>query len=165
HWRRVGAPAATDFDSTQLIPDRFFIVHHPTSVTQATTYKVNAHDDIYKFNVRLLTCSTSRQETPVGLLRPVDLELNDLNLGGTPAFMTSLSMLISGRRDELLMYDNAAAGFNKGPSARYFYFDGKWLKQGAGNADHGGDVIPAGWGFVIRKYSGTGASVNWTLPE
>ena len=60
---------------------------------------------------------------------------------------------------------DATAALNKAPSAIYYYNSGIWKKVGAGNTDVGNDVIPAGYGFIIRKYqSGTGATASWTNP-
>jgi uncharacterized protein (TIGR02597 family) len=95
------------------------------------------------------------------LPRPVDTTLNNLNLGGTAAFVTSTSTLAAGRRDQLLVFSNASVGQNKAPATTYYYNGGIWKKNGAGNTDFGTDIIPAGVGFIIRKYTGTGATANW----
>jgi uncharacterized protein (TIGR02597 family) len=93
----------------------------------------------------------------------LDLALSQLGLIGTPAFMASTSTLGTGRRDELLVFDNLAQLRNKAPSARYYVHNSIWKLHNGGNDDRGSVVIPAGSGIILRKYPTAGGStVFWT---
>lgn len=160
-WKKVGS-GSTNFGSTQLWPDNFFTIRHPSSVGSSTTYTITGEVEMGTINIPLNTEATTSQDNFIAMPRPVDVTLNSLNLGNTSAFMTSTSQLTSGRRDILLVYDNTSALQNKSASAAYYFHAGVWKKVGAGSADFGSDVIPASAGFVIRKYqSGTGATAIW----
>lgn len=163
-WKKAGA-GSTSFDTDQLWPDTYFIIRNPSAVTSATTFTVSGEVDPSTINVPLFTQATIAQDNFIGLPRPVDVTLNNLGLGGTSAFLDSTSTLASGRRDELLTFDNSVAVTNKAPSANYYRNGGIWKKAGNGSIDVGTDVITAGFGFIIRKYkSGTGATQNWSNP-
>jgi uncharacterized protein (TIGR02597 family) len=160
-WKKQGS-GATDFGGDQLWPDSYFIIRNPSAVTSPTTYTVTGEVEVGEFDVALGTQAGTSQDNFVGIPRAVDVALNDLNLGGTAAFVDSTSQLAAGRRDQLLVFNNAASGQNKAPVTTYYRNAGLWKKQGGGATDFGADVIPAGSGFIIRKYqSGTGATANW----
>lgn len=160
-WKKVGS-GSTDFGSTQFWPDNYFTIRHPSTVNAATSYTVTGEVETASLNIPLATNATTSQDNFIGLPRPVDVTLNNLNLGGTSAFMDSTSQLTSGRRDLLLVFDNAAALQNKSATAVYYFHNSIWKKVGGGSTDFGTDVIPAGGGFMIRKYqTGTGATVIW----
>jgi uncharacterized protein (TIGR02597 family) len=159
-WKKVGS-GNTDFGSDQLWPDTYFIIRNPSAVTSQTTYTIAGQVETNEFDVGLATQVAGSQDNFVGLPRPVDVSLNSLNLGGTSAFVSSTSTLAAGRRDQLLVFNNAAVGQNKAPATTYYFHSGIWKKVGSGNTDFGNDVIPAGSGFIIRKFTGTGATENW----
>jgi uncharacterized protein (TIGR02597 family) len=78
--------------------------------------------------------------------------------------MQSANTLATGRRDQLLVFNNAATGFNKSASATYYYLTNSgWRSTTTGNTNVGSAVIPAAVGYVIRKATnnGTGSSF-WT---
>lgn len=160
-WKK-NAAGSTNFGIDQLWPDTYFIIRHPSQVLTHTTFTATGEVEPTDINVGLRTQALVSQDNYVGIPRPVDTTLNALNLGGTAAFLTSTSELSGGRRDQLLVYNNAAVGKNKAPSVTYYYNAGIWKKNAAGSTDFGSDVIPAGAGFVIRKYkSGDGADDIW----
>ncbi len=160
-WKKQGQ-GNTDFGATQLWPDIYFIIRHPSTVTAATTYTASGEVETKQFDIALRTQAAIAQDNFIGLPRPVDITLNALNLANTSAFLTSTSTLAAGRRDQIFVYDNAVISQNKSPAATYYYHAGLWKKQGQGNTDFGTDVIKAGAGVIIRKYqSGTGATANW----
>jgi uncharacterized protein (TIGR02597 family) len=160
-WRRVGQPTTTSFNATQLWPDNYFIIRHPSTVTSPTTYTIAGEVETGNFQVPLTTQNSTRQDNFVAIPRPIDLTLNNLALGGTPAFSTTTNTL--SRRDELLVFNNAVAARNKAASATYFYFNGAWRRVGQPTTtDFGGDVIKAGYGFIIRKATEPGGpTVFW----
>lgn len=106
--------------------------------------------------------TSGQQDNVIAIPRPVDVSLNDLNLGGTTAFVSSTGTLSPDRKDELLVFDNAQALRNKAPSATYFYYNGAWRAQSDVTADAGTDIIPKGAGFIIRKaQTVVGATHMW----
>jgi uncharacterized protein (TIGR02597 family) len=92
----------------------------------------------------------------VSMSRPVDTSIRNLGLVQSGAFLPSTSTTIAGRRDQLLVFDNAAVGMNKAASATYFYVgtaeSGTWRSAASPNVDVSNVLIPAGSGIVIRKY-------------
>lgn len=160
-WRRSD-DKNNNYNDTVLLPGTYFIIRHPAAVTSNTTYTVSGEVDGGSFVLPLATLGGGSQDNFIALPRAVDITLNDLGLGGSAAFMSSTSYFASGLRDQLLVYDNSLQVANKAPSAGYYYYGG-WRKSGGGSSDRGSDVIPAGAGFVIRKYqSGDGFSDFWT---
>ena len=161
-WKKQGG-GATDFGAQQLPPDGCFIIRHPPAVTAATSYTILGEVEMGNFQIPLSTLSTGKQDNSIGLLRPIDVTLNGLNLGGTPAFVDSLGQLGTQRRDELLVFANDATGVrNKVPVATYYRHAGIWKKQGGGATDFGNDIIPGGFGIMVRKYQTVdGSTAFW----
>ncbi len=99
--------------------------------------------------VPLETAASPGQDNPAGLIRPIDVALDATGLGSA-----------LGPDDQLLLFNNAQAGFNKSASATY-YFDTQWRLLGdSTSSDRGGDLIPQGAGFIIRRIGGDTAL--WT---
>ncbi len=158
-WRKPGT--AQDFGSVQLWPDVYFTIRHSAAITSPTTYTINGEVELGEFVAPLTTQASIYQDNFVAIPRPVDTALNQLNLGGTDAFVSSTSTLASGRRDQLLVFDNATAAYNKAAAAIYYFHNGIWKKPGSA-ADQGSVVIPAGTGFIIRKYPTVdGRTILW----
>jgi uncharacterized protein (TIGR02597 family) len=165
-WKKQGG-GATNFGADQLWPDTYFIIRQPNiSPTVSLNYTATGEVEVDKFNVGLGARATGLQDNFIALPRPVDVTLDALGLGGTSAFLTSTSQLASGRKDELLVFNNAAIGRNKAPATTYYFNGGIWKKQGGGATNFGTDVIKAGTGFIIRKFAvgGSGQTDNWKNP-
>lgn len=159
-WRKVSS-GSVDFGSVQLWPDVYFIIRNPVAVTAATTYTVAGEVERGSFVLPLTTQGGIPQDNFISLPRAVDVTLDNLNLGGTAGFMSSTNTLASGRRDQLIVFDNNISALNKSASATYFYYGG-WKKVSSGMTNYGTATIPAGSGFIIRKYqSGTGSTSKW----
>jgi uncharacterized protein (TIGR02597 family) len=160
-WKKAGA-GDTSFNNDQLWPDSYFIIRNPSSVTAATKYVSAGEVELNPFTVSLGTRAAGQQDNFVGIPRPVDVTLDALALGGTAAFTSSTSTLTGGRRDQLLVFNNAAVAQNKAPVTNYYFHDGIWKKAGGGDSNFGSDVIPAGSGFIIRKYNdAAGVTTFW----
>lgn len=145
-WQRVSPAGVGDDDL--LLPDGYFVVRNSNGAPTLPLTNLGAVL-LKKISVPLITAASPGQDNPLGLVRPVGVALNATGLSS--AF---------GPSDQLLVFDNAAAAFDKSPSATYFY-DTRWRRLGdATLADHGGDVIPQGAGFIVRKVGGT--STFWT---
>jgi uncharacterized protein (TIGR02597 family) len=162
-WKQVGQ-GATSFNDYQLWPDTHFIIRNPSAVTAATKYVTTGQVDTHKIVFDLASNASVPQDNYIALTRPVDITLNQLNLGGSSAFVSSTSSSPAGRRDEVLVYNNSVPGLNKSPSANYYYLNGAWRKVGsAATLDVGGDIIPAGSGIIVRKFQvAGGATATWT---
>jgi uncharacterized protein (TIGR02597 family) len=164
-WKKAGS-GATNFNAQQLWPDTSFIIRHPATVTSPTSYVCTGEVDMKSIVIPLATRvggATEKQDNAQALNRPVNVTLNQLNLGGTSAFVSSTGATAATRRDELLVYDNATAAINKSSSATYYFRGAIWQKAGGGVTDVGNDVIPAGAGILIRKYGTAGGETAFWL--
>lgn len=162
HWRRSGDPTYADMDGLMLNPDNYFIIRHPGSVTANTTFRSLGEVNTRNWTIALATLTDGQQDTFIALPRPVPLTLGELNLWQSGAFMVSTGVQAFQRRDVLLVFDNAAAAQNKAPIATYYHNGSNWLKVNDGTTAHDEDIIPAGIGFIVRKYrTATGATSFW----
>lgn len=157
-----GFPAA---DDTIVPPGKAFVIRHPDSTANTRfTARWNVHAKAHSSALR--TQTDREQDTTVALPRPVAVKLSDLDLGSS--FTDSSSNSAGDRRDELLLYDNLTAAFNKEPSAVYFRVGGQWRRDDGNSYPAGGnDDIPPATGLLIRKSStADGATVRWlNLPR
>ena len=145
-WQRISPPGVGDDDA--LLPDGYFVVRTSNGAPTLPLTNLGAVL-LKKTSTALLTAASPGQDNPAGLVRPFDVALNATGLSS--AF---------GASDQLLLFNNAQAAFDKAPSAIYTY-DTRWRLAGdATLADRGSDVIPQGNGFLVRKSGGL--SVFWT---
>lgn len=162
-WRKAvsGNPNA---DNDILYPDSYFIIRHASSlITASTSYVPVGMVELNSVTIPLATHATISQDNFVLSGRPIPVKLKDLDLLSSAAFMASTSTLPNGRRDTLLVFDNAVAQLNKAPSATYYYLSGSWRKAVSGNPVADDDEILPSHGMIIRKYqTGTGATQFWT---
>jgi uncharacterized protein (TIGR02597 family) len=164
-WRIVG-DNFTSHDDDPLLPDSYFNIRNIHG-SPTLTFRGFGHVLTDKFATGLQTLSTGQQDNAVSMIRPIGVTLNQTGL--SPADGSFVGTTVPSQiKDTLLIFNNAQVKHNKKPSAIYFYFSGTptgWKKKGAGTADHGNDVIPAGSAIVIRKaQTATGATVFWTNP-
>ncbi|MBK1792472.1 TIGR02597 family protein [Persicirhabdus sediminis] len=151
--------------STIIWPDSYFIVRHPSSVTEATTYTISGGVDMNpSIKIPLFTNTDSKQDNFIAIPRPVGVKLKDLGLHETEAFVSSSSTSARNRKDTILVYDNNNPGLNKAPSKIYYYVSGSpgnWVDAGDGSVSD--DVeLEASQGFIIRKAETVdGATVFW----
>ena len=102
------------------------------------------------------------------MVRPVDVALNDSGLTPSDGSFVATLPVSTVLKDQLLLFDNTKVGFNKSPSAIYYYGSGSlggvgWKLFGDGLADHGNDIVPAGGAIVIRKaVTASGQTAFWT---
>jgi len=164
-WRIVG-DNFTSHDDDPLLPDSYFNIRNIHG-SPTLTFRGFGHVLTDTFATALQTLSTGQQDNAVSMIRPIGVTLNQTGL--SPADGSFVGTTVPSQiKDTLLIFNNAQVKHNKKPSAIYFYFSGTptgWKKKGAGTADHGNDVIPAGSAIVIRKaQTATGATVFWTNP-
>ncbi len=145
-WQRVSPAGVGDDDP--LLPDGYIVVRNSNGAPTLPLTNLGAVL-LRKISVPLLTAASPGQDNPLGIVRPLDVALNATGLSS--AF---------GANDQLLVFNNAQPALDRAPSATYFY-DTRWRRFGDTTmADYGGDVIPQGAGFIVRKVGGTAAF--WT---
>ena len=161
-WKKVNEQG-TEFGSTILPPDSIFTIRNPSSVSHGTVFRISGSVDLSNFTIPLHTSTNSQRDAFIGLPRPVDVTLKELNLWESGAFIQSIGTRAFQRRDELLVYDNAQSSLPKSVVAFYFHDGTNWLAVNDDDKlNRDDDVIPAGSGFIIRKYqTGTGETVFW----
>jgi uncharacterized protein (TIGR02597 family) len=159
-----GFPAA---DDTVIPPGKAFVIRHPDSAANTEfAARWHVHAKGHSSALRTLSGEGKSQDTTVALLRPVAVKLSDLDLG--VSFTDSSSNSSGNRRDELVLYDNLTAAFNKEPSVIYFRVGGEWRRDDGNSYPASDDEeIPSTTGLLIRKSStAAGASVRWlNLPR
>ncbi|WP_169334322.1 TIGR02597 family protein [Rubritalea marina] len=141
-----------DSDNKLLWPDSYIIIRHPVAVSTSTTYTASGTVDTNsQIVIPLSTRTTGAQDNYVAVPRPVDVALNNLNLYESGAFVASTSSRLSGRRDELHIFDNTAGSLNKSAS-KIFYHDGTNWIDSSDKSTADTDTIKASEGIIIRKY-------------
>lgn len=149
--------------STILNPDTYFIIRHAAAVARPTTFRSVGEVEAGSVSIPLATSTSVKWDNQVAIPRPLPVKLSELGLAGTSAFVSSNSISLLARRDELFVFDNLVALKNRTPSAVYFVIGGNWQKM-VNNLPvvANDDVIQAGHGLIIRKYkSTTGQTVFW----
>ncbi|MBV9008341.1 MAG: TIGR02597 family protein [Verrucomicrobia bacterium] len=151
-WREVGDTNTTDHSNDPLLPDSYFVVRNSNG---APTLPLTALGSVLmkKVAVPLLTSATTQQDNAVAMIRPVDVPLNETGLAPFDnSFTTS---------DQLLLFDNSQAQFDKQPSKIYTYNNG-WRLSGDATGNHSTDLVPAGSAMLVRKAAVKGgATVYW----
>jgi uncharacterized protein (TIGR02597 family) len=150
-WRVVG-DNTTDHSDDPLLPDGYFVVRNNTGTPTLSLTNIGSVL-LKKLAVSLTAIGGQAQDNPVSIVRPLNIALNATGLGPSDNSF--------GPSDQLLLFDNTVAAFDKLPSATYTY-DTHWRRTGdATLSDRGADIIAAGTGFLIRKVAG-GVSAFWT---
>lgn len=165
-WRSTTS-ATADANNTPILPDSYVIVRNTTNSQSGLKLTSVGSVNTGAMVVQLDRVSNSANDNYVSLGRPVDITLNNLGLITSGAFTPSINTLTTGRRDQLQVFNNAAIGFNKAPSATYYYLTNSstqgWRSTATGTNDVGDTVIQAAVGYVIRKATnGTTGSQFWT---
>lgn len=156
-WKKAisGNPDAND---TILYPDEYIIIRQPATVVSDVGLTLIGSVNKDPFAVTLSTKVGASRDNAVALQRPTDIKLSESGLD--VGFVSSLGTGVAQRRDLLLVFDNSVAGFNKAAARTYYRFGGNWIQAIAGNPVKNDDILPAGAGFVIRKYQNASASVD-----
>ncbi len=143
-WRMIGSN--NNQNNAILYPDSYFIIRSKSTGSQ---FAIAGNVELGKQSLWLRTQSSGKQDNPVGLARPMPIKLDDLGLISSGAFAPSPSILVI--TDELLVFNNSAAGINKSATATYFYTGGQWKKIGNTSYNAGNDTINLYEGVIIRK--------------
>jgi uncharacterized protein (TIGR02597 family) len=155
-WKKsvTGTPDATN---TILFPDDYLIVRQPAAVASDSTMTFVGSVNIDPIALTLSTRSGGTRDNALAVMRPTDMTLaqSGLDIG----FVQSASTLANARRDTLFVFDNTVASFNKSAAKIYYRMGGNWIRATTGNPVSNSDVIPAGAGFIVRKYQDASSSV------
>jgi len=157
-WTSVDAFVAAG--NTMIAPGEAFMIRHPAG-TAATEFV--ASEQVYGEVVRLgfRISDGTAQDTTLAPPRPVKVALAELDLA-PGLFEESGSNLPIDRKDELLVFDNAASGLNKTPSGTFFRKAGQWIEDIAGYPVADLVKIEPSVGLVIRKAAGIlDQTVQW----
>lgn len=156
-WRRTGDALTTSFDNTIIFPDMFFVVRNRAAATSLT--QLGRVQPVGLGTLLEGGNSTSRNDNIVAIAHPVNMTLGQLGLVAS-GFLSSPTPV---PRDQVLLYDQNATGYNRAPVETYFYYNSGWRKAGDSLSNEYSNVtIPAGAGFIIRKSVGS-ASHAWTF--
>ncbi len=158
-WRRISD--GLDHGDDPLVADGYFVIRNANGAPTLPLINVGAVA-LKKFSMPLLTATGHAQDNPVSILRPLDIALDATGLGPADGSFVA--------NDQLLVFDNGQAAFDKSPSGVYYYNtavgnSGGWRLTGDAvpSTDRGADIIPMGAGFVIRKaQTGGGQTAFWT---
>ncbi len=138
--------------STRLSPDSHLTIRHSSTVAHPTNYRT-AGDVVSQSNaIALHTSPNGPQDNFIGLQRPIDLSLNELNLVESGAFKVSPSSRPRDLRDRLFVYDNSTPAVNRIASAIYFHDGQNWRNSTDNNSISDSAIIPASSGIMIRKF-------------
>ncbi len=165
-WRNT-ASSSVNADNTPILPDSYIIVRNPTNAASGLKLTVAGSVNTNAVAVQLDRVGTTQNDNYVSLGRPVDITLNDLGLISSGAFTPSTGTLPNQRRDQLMVFDNAATGFNKAASTIYYYVTNSttqgWRSTATSTNDVGTNVIQSAVGYVIRKATNGGTGTQfWT---
>jgi uncharacterized protein (TIGR02597 family) len=160
-WRVVGSNQ-TDRGDDPLQPSGYFVVRNLNGSPSLPLKGIGAVLT-KKFATPLRSLASQAQDNAVSMIRPIAVTLNQTGL--SPSDGSFVATPPSGEtrgerltlKDQLLLFDNSVAAFDKHPSAIYYYSEGSGQRAGwkllgdplAG--PHGDDIIPAGSAMVLRK--------------
>jgi len=149
----TGNPVSND---TILYPDTYFTIRQPASVSADVAWTSVGSVALTKLTIPLGTRAAGQQDNHVGVTRPVDLKLSELGL--ETGFMDSVGFGSPQRRDLLLVFDNAIAGFNKSAAKTFFRYAGNWYQATTGSPIANDQIVSAGSGLIVRKYQNASAT-------
>jgi uncharacterized protein (TIGR02597 family) len=162
-WRRQGAPLTVNFGPSNVVSAAQYVLVRNTNNSTPLTHVSFGNLASGEVTASIPTAAV-KNDLYVSPGRATALTFADLQLGGTPAFASSTTATAAGRRDEVLVFDNTAAGVNKSSANTFFYFNNGWRRQGSpATVDFSSSNAVAGaTGFLIRKAGGTPGAANWT---
>jgi len=171
-WRAIGGSPSQKVNDTPLSPDGFLIVRQDgVSTSSILTATGAVPTNVRKYVIGTLQANVD-QDNAVGIDIPVGLSLTQSNLFQSNAF-AGTSLISGDQGDQLLVFDDTTADFDKAATTGYFYYTGTAF-GGAGWRLIGGSptakqdavtVFQPGSGYIIRKAGvASPQSVVWSLP-
>ena len=165
-WRNVNT-GATNQDNRPILPDSYIIVRNPTNAGTNLKLTVAGNVNVGATAVQLDSVNGTTNDNYVSLGRPTDITLDNLGLVSSGAFLPSTSFTGGGRRDQLLIYNNAQIGTNKSPQTQVFFYVGGtnnyWASTTTGTTNVGSVLIPGAIGYIVRKHPSNSTGTQfWT---
>jgi uncharacterized protein (TIGR02597 family) len=151
----AGNPPAND---TLLFPDEFLVIRQPSAITTDVNLVFVGTVNTSPLAIPVASRSGGAQDNALALMRPIDVRLADSGL--EKIFLQSTGHLGPGRRDQLLVFNAAARGINKSAAKAYYRCNNQWYRSIAGSPLADNDVLPAGAGFLIRRYQSANPQVT-----
>lgn len=144
-------------DDEILHPNVFLVVRQ--NGENSTVYRAMGRVVETKMAIRLKENTLTSQDNVLALPLAGAVSLDDSGLAAGGAFRHTTNPLIRG--DELHVFDNTAAGFNKSAAATYYYYNSGWRRINTPPSVNVGstNIFTPGTGFLIRKAPGTNSPV------
>lgn len=162
-WREVG-DSSTNRNDVFLAPDSFLIIRQSNGASSSDV-TVMGEVRVVPLAIPLFSDSVQTNDNPLSMQLAQDTTLEQLGLIEQSAFLSSVSNLLSGRRDQLLVFSNVGSVVNRAASAVYFY-NSYWRQVGDASPNRGSTVLPAGSVVVVRKYPTAVATISdWVTPS
>jgi uncharacterized protein (TIGR02597 family) len=162
-WRNNDDPEGALVNNVTIDPSIMYTIR-----TGAVAQQVTVTGEVPKVALAttLLTAAQANDEY-LAVRYPVDTTLAESGLQGAVVASTD----VFSPSEFVFVYDDTAAGFNKGASATYFYHNGAdgnpagWKDN---NDPEGPNVtaavLKAGRAIVVRKAAGAAATTTWSAP-
>ena len=171
-WRQIGGGFTTLFDDTVVSSDQTVVIRqNGVSATSVLTATGTVPTNQRSYVIGTIQAN-AQQDNWIGIDVPIALTLAQSNLATSGAF-TGASNVTGTGGDELLVFDDTVAGYNKAPNSIYYYYGGNgtfaagWRKVGGGFTTlfDSTAVFQPGSGYIIRKQAtSVPTSAVWSLP-
>lgn len=164
-WREVGKALTESYDDVALDPRSTVLIRNLNEDGELV-YVPNGNVPTGSLAMEVTNGVDNDILTTTG--RPTPVTLDQLNLGGTDAFVDSQKHptlpFIQTYGDTVLVFDNGSGSQNHSAVDTYFYYNGGWRKVGqALTSDFGSTQLDETDGFIIRKTDELGSgSAIWT---
>lgn len=145
-------------DNEIIAPNSTLIIRQSSALTE-TTYIPKGVVETAKSEILLQTATSTQIDNPVAIDRPIPIALSELDFGTN--FEESLNTLGFNRRDELLVYNNSEAKFNKAPTQKYIKVGGAWLDANDNFSNADTKVIMPAEHIIIRKAKSSDDVKQW----
>jgi uncharacterized protein (TIGR02597 family) len=162
-WRKAGEAFTDSFNNTVITPDDYLIVRNENS-TKTLAFST---DGFVPFVDRAMKMTNGVElDLPVSTGWPVAMRLDELNLGGTDAFVDSekhpMFPTIETYGDRLYTF-TVSDGVVNPPNAIYFYYNGAWRKVGEPltTSFDSVEIEPSEGAYIRKGTLGSGTHV-WT---
>jgi len=156
-WRRFypSTPATSNFNDVVISPDQYVIVRNATNATDVTTYMGIGQVPTYTLRIPLFASPPPAPgaDNVVGIYRPAVQTLAQSGLSN--AVVASTTATPTGRRDQLLVFDNTQQVLNKSASQEFYYYNNGWRRfypSTPATVDYSqSNIFLVTQGFIVRK--------------
>lgn len=170
-WRMVSGGFTNIKNNDVILPDMPIIVRQNNVATSQVTVVGSVPTNERKYVIGTLQSNTA-QDNNIAIDIPVSMTLAQSNLFQSGAFLGTTNIFGTGG-DKLLVFNDAAAGYDKSASATYYYYNDTgfggpgWRSVGGGfTTIRNNDVVfQPGSGYVVRKVATpTPTTAVWSVP-